>query len=63
MPRRASIRALVPERLSVSECSKYAIHHIIVQNIPNVWLSRQQFVILLRQNIKQKNEKIQVYQK
>ena len=29
--------ALVPERQSVSECRKYAIHHIIVQNIPNVW--------------------------
>jgi hypothetical protein len=35
-PRRASIRALVPDRLSVRECRKYAIHHIIVQNIPEI---------------------------
>ena len=26
-----------------------SIYHIFMQNIPNVWMSRQQFVILQRQ--------------
>ena len=51
-PRRVSIKVQVLDRQSVSECSKYAIHHIIAQNIPKIWLFAQQNVTLQRQNNK-----------
>jgi hypothetical protein len=49
MPPRANTRARVPERQSVSECRKYATHHIFVPYIPDIWCIPQLFFPLQRQ--------------